>query len=78
MAVSLVRGMGLFLAGVGIENARTSQAARAFSRRQRAIKSACKGCERRRAEFREHGIVTWGRYHARCGRCYRALAGQRN
>jgi hypothetical protein len=77
MALSLALGMGLFIAGLGIDKARPPRV-RGVDARRRGVKSACRGCERRRAQFREHGIVTWGRYHARCARCYRTLAGLRN
>lgn len=43
-------------------------------RRRRAVGKVCAGCERQRARFRDHGVVTWDRYHALCQRCFRAHA----
>ena len=39
-----------------------------------AVRKVCVGCERQRALFRHHGIVTWDRHHTLCFRCFRAQA----
>lgn len=43
-------------------------------RRRRAVGKVCVGCEKQRARFRDHGVVTWDRYHTLCQRCFRAHA----
>ena len=43
-------------------------------RQQRAVRRVCSGCEKQRARFRAHGVVTWDRYHTLCRRCFRAHA----
>jgi hypothetical protein len=43
-------------------------------RRRRAVGRVCAGCEKQRARFRYHGVVTWDRYHTLCRRCFRAHA----
>ena len=42
--------------------------------RRRAVGKVCAGCEKQRARFRDHGVVTWDRYHTLCRRCFRAHA----
>jgi hypothetical protein len=42
--------------------------------RRRAVRKVCAGCEKQRARFRLHGVVTWDRYHTLCQRCFRAHA----
>lgn len=43
-------------------------------RPRRAVGKVCAGCEKQRTRFRYHGVVTWGRYHTLCQRCFRAHA----
>ena len=56
--------LSLAVAGVGM------------GRRRRAVRKVCLGCQRQRARFRDHGIVTWDRYHTLCLRCFRAQSHQ--
>ena len=44
----------------------------AIQRPRRSVRKVCAGCERQRAVFRSHGVVTWHRYHTLCARCFRA------
>jgi hypothetical protein len=43
-------------------------------RRRRAVGKVCAGCEKQRARFRDHGVVTWDRYYTLCQRCFRTHA----
>ena len=44
----------------------------AIQRPRRSVRKVCAGCERQRAVFRSHGVVTWDRYHTLCARCFRS------
>jgi hypothetical protein len=46
-------------------------------RPRKAVRKVCVGCERQRARFRSHGVVTWDRYQTLCLRCFRAQADRR-
>lgn len=73
MAMSLaMAGMVTRLAGLGVGRVRARSGERTPARR-RAVRRVCSGCERQRALFRRHGVVTWDRYHTLCLRCFRAL-----
>lgn len=37
-----------------------------------SVRKVCRGCERQRALFRNHGVVRWDRYHTLCFRCFRS------
>ena len=79
MALSrAMAGLGLVLAEIGMGQGRVRRFPRWPRAPRRAVRRVCGGCERQRARFREHGVVTWGRYHALCLRCLRAEAGKRN
>lgn len=75
MALSLaVAGLELVLAEIGLGQ---GQVRPRWSRApRRAVRRVCGGCERQRARFRDHGVVTWDRYHALCLKCLRAQAGK--
>lgn len=37
-----------------------------------SVRKVCAGCERQRAMFRSHGVVTWDRYQTLCAGCFRS------
>jgi hypothetical protein len=77
MALSLaMAGLGLVLAEIGLGQGRGPRLPRWSLAPRRAVRRVCSGCERQRARFRDHGLVTWDRYHALCLRCLRAHAGK--
>lgn len=77
MALSLaMAGLGLVLTEIGTGQGRVRRFPWWPRASRRAVRRVCAGCERQRARFREHGIVTWDRYHALCLRCLRAQAGK--
>jgi hypothetical protein len=73
MALSLaLSGVALILGAMGARHGRTPRVAGRGRAPRRAVRKVCAGCERQRALFRYHGVVTWGRYHTLCRRCFRA------
>jgi hypothetical protein len=75
MAMSLAMAeMVTRLAGLGVGRVRLLRPGARTPARRRAVRKVCSGCERQRALFRRHGVVTWDRYHTLCLRCLRSKA----
>ena len=74
MAMPLALGAGIltFLSELARPNESTPAALRGRRPRQ-AVRAVCTGCERQRALFRAHGLVTWGPNQALCRKHRRAV-----